>query len=66
MSLLLLFAPRATASAPPPEPQPQPAPNGMSAAAILRAAYRDHRIKQDDKDLAVIVPAVLHLLRGGR
>lgn len=63
MSLLMLFAPRAIAA---PAPAPQPAASGGSAAAILRAEYRDQRIKQDDKDLMVIIPALEVLLRGGR
>lgn len=59
MSLLLLFAPRATAT---PAPKPTLPAGGGSAAAILRDAYREQRMKQDDRDLAAILPAVLHLI----
>lgn len=64
MSLLLLFSPRATGT---PTPQPTPAVlGGGGAAAILRAAWREQRIKQDDKDLMVLIPALQLVLRGGR
>jgi hypothetical protein len=38
----------------------------MGGGAILRAAYREKRIKQDDEDLAVILSAVMQILGDNR